>query len=360
MIDVKKKEVKDIMEEIHKVVMAKAQKGGSIREDYVKENRVFQVLCEDSSMEPRVCAEKMNSRFGYSMNGHEVIELFRDRRISNRVEREELFQWARQVAEYFGAAVNGSREAFEKLELLSRKPALKSGKEHNAQGRLAAHMIFYKFPELDVFNDLESLCLLGNTYAKYLFIGMVDVVSEVYDFSQKKGTGNAEQNMTYEQALRKIAILENSLERTNTMLQDLQKEFEEQLEESRIKELTDFFAKLNSEKYGCILDELLQVRKGAEALKKSDYELPLEINGMLIMVKKLIQFVKDSHIEPVMKLHSIRQVIAADIEFCNYEGTPFSSKDEVKTVKVISPGWIYRDKEIQIARPKVKEEKDDE
>jgi len=150
------------------------------------------------------------------------------------------------------------------------------------------------------------------------------------------------------------------LERTNTMLQDLQKEFEEQLEESRIKELTDFFAKLNSEKYGCILDELLQVRKGAEALKKSDYELPLEINGMLIMVKKLIQFVKDSHIEPVMKLHSIRQVIAADIEFCNYEGTPFSSKDEVKTVKVISPGWIYRDKEIQIARPKVKEEKDDE
>ena len=140
------------------------------------------------------------------------------------------------------------------------------------------------------------------------------------------------------------------------MLQDLQEEFEEQLEASKAKELADFFARLNSEKYGCILDELLVVRKGIDELRKKNYELPIEINGLLIMVKKLIQFVRDSHIEPIMKINSTREVIASDVEFCNYEGSPFATLGDRKMVKVVSPGWIYKDKELQISRPKVKEE----
>ena len=140
------------------------------------------------------------------------------------------------------------------------------------------------------------------------------------------------------------------------MLQDLQDEFDEQLEASKVKELADFFAMLNSEKYGCILDELLVVRKGVDALRKSNYELPIEINGLLIMVKKLVQFVRDSHIEPMMKIDSIKEVSACDIEFCNYEGSPFDS-DKTKKVRVISPGWVYKDKDLQISRPKVKEVK---
>ena len=74
------------------------------------------------------------------------------------------------------------------------------------------------------------------------------------------------------------------------------------------------------------------------------------------MVKKLIQFVRDSHIDPLMKMDSIKEVTVSDIEFCNYEGSPFTSAEEVKKVRVISPGWIYKDKELQISRPKVKEE----
>lgn len=361
MIDVRKKEVSAMIEGMHKIMLGKAKKGGSIKEDFVKENRVFQVLCMDINMEPRVCAEEMNRRYGYSMTGNDVIRIFRDRRMSNRAERGELFQWAMQVAELFGAAAGGSREAFEKFEQVRKTPALKNGKSHDSQERVAAHMIFARYPELDVHGDLESLCLLGNTLARYFFYELADVLAAEYGYAQHREKEDGEEKkLTYEEAVRRISQLEKSLERTNIMLQDLQEEFEEQLEESRIREMTEFFMKLNSEKYGCILDELLQMRKGAEELKKNQHELPLEINGMLIVLKKLIQFIKDSHIEPIMKINSIRQVIAADIEFCSYEGTPFSSKEERKTVKVISPGWIYKDKEIQISRPKVKEENENE
>ena len=138
------------------------------------------------------------------------------------------------------------------------------------------------------------------------------------------------------------------------------KSLEEQLAEAKVKELTDFFALLNSEKYGYLLDELLVVRKGVDELRKKNYQLPIEINGLLIMVKKMIQFVRDSHIEPIMKPGTVREVTAADIEFCNYEGTPFEEADETKLVKVISPGWVYKDKEVQISRPKIREETADE
>ena len=223
-------------------------------------------------------------------------------------------------------------------------------------------MIYRKNPKLDIYHDIDNLYMLGNTFSKYYFYDIVDVISEVYGFPQshenkkKVQTAKPEKQMSYEQALKRIGQLEDRLERTNTMLSDLQDEFAQQLEAGKIKELADFFAKLISEKYGCILDELLAVKKGVDELRKNNFELPIEINGLLIMVKKLIQFVRDSHIEPIMKINAIKDVVAADVEFCNYDGTPFAGPDEIKKVRVVSPGWIYKDKEIQISRPKVKEE----
>ena len=57
----------------------------------------------------------------------------------------------------------------------------------------------------------------------------------------------------------------------------------------------------------------------------------------------------------MLKPESLRIVKAGDVEFWNYEGTPFTSAEEEKQVKVISPGWIYSEKQVQISRPKVKE-----
>ena len=83
----------------------------------------------------------------------------------------------------------------------------------------------------------------------------------------------------------------------------------------------------------------------------------MEINGLLILVKQLIHFVRDSHIEPILKIGAVQEVTAADIQYYSYEGSPFTSPEERKSVKVISPGWIFMDKQVQISRPRVKEKK---
>ena len=362
MINVKEQKVNEVMKQIHEGMIRKVKRGSQVKEDIKMENRLFSILCHDFDLGPTKCAGAMNEKYGYTLTGDEVIQIFRTRRMANPKERKELLQWANDVATFFGGALVGKRDAFEKYEKRRKEPALANGKKHDSQERMAAIMIYEKYPEIDVFGDISSLHLLGNTLAKYFFYDISDAISDVYSFSQAKEnkkktqSNKSEPQMTQEQAMKRIDQLETLLERSNTMLQDLQEEFAEQLEASKVKELADFFARLNSEKYGCILDELLVVRKGIDELIKKNYELPIEINGLLITVKKLIQFVRDSHIEPIMKINATKEVTASDVEFCNYEGTPFANPEEVKKVRVVSPGWIYKDKELQISRPKVKEE----
>ena len=362
MVNVKDQKVNTVIQGLHEALLQKIKKDSQVREDIVMENRLFAIICHDFDMGPTKCAIAMNNKYGYDLTSDEVIQIFRNRKVANPQERRELWQWAREVAALFIGAMKGKKESYEKFEKKRKESVRQNSKRHDSQERIVAIMIYEIYPEIDIFKDKSNLHLLGNTFARYFFLDMADVVGEVYSFAQvrqekKKGAdGKQEKQITYEQAIRRIDQLENLLERSNTMLQDLQDEFTEQLEASKVRELADFFARLNSEKYGCILDELLVVRKGIDELRKNNYELPIEINGLLIMVKKLIQFVRDSHIEPIMKTNSIREVIAADVEFCNYEGTPFIVPEEKKKVIVVSPGWIYKDKELQISRPKVKEE----
>lgn len=362
MINIDDEKIKEVLEGIHEAMLRKKKRGSKIKEDIVMENRIFSIICHDPDMGPVICAREMNEKYGYDLTGDEVIQVFRSRRMANPHERKELLEWAEELTGYFTKAIAGDRSSFDAFEKKRKGPSLKNGKKHDSQERVAAIMIYEKHPEIDRFDDSDSLHLLGNTLARYFFYDMADAVAYVYGFPQfhpekkKAKEAKGEKQISYEQALRRAEQLENALDRANIMLQDLQDEFEEQLEASKARELADFFVKLNSEKYGCILDELLIIRKGVDKLRKSDYELPIEINGLLIMVKKLIQFVRDSHIEPVMKIHSVREVTASDVEFCNYEGTAFASPGEKKVVRVVSPGWIYKDKELQISRPKVKEE----
>lgn len=355
--------VKDVIDGMHKEMLRKVTKAGRLNENIVKENRIFSILCGNSGADPRHIAEVMNLTYGEDMSGDDVIRVLRERRMTNQSERKELLIWAEKVSKAFEGAINGEKSSYELFENLRKGSALSNGKKYDTQERIALLMIFENNPYLDIDGEKKRLHQLGNTYARYYLLDVSEIIADVYGY-RSEDDGKRDQGktrpefkaLTYEQAVRRLQRMENSLERTNLMLQDLQDEFEEQLEASKVKELTDFFAKLNSEKYGCILDELLVVRKGVEDLKKNNYEIPLEINGLLIMVRKLIQFVRDSHIEPMMRINSIQEVTASEAENCNYEGTPFVGSDTKKKVKVVSPGWIYKEKDIQISRPKLKEE----
>ncbi len=347
-----------VLESIHEAMLNRKKRAGvKAVNSIILENRIFAVVYTDFEISPTKCARILNHEYGYDLFGDDVIALFRGRRLANPHERKDLFRLAYDVARNFGAAAQGDEKAFQRYERKRKELGQKCG-GHKSWDRIIAVMIYEKYPEMNALNDKENMQYLGDTLSKAIVDDISDILCDVYGYSMDSGKvrSRKELSISLEEAERMINRLEHKLERTDLMLKDLQDEFDEQLEASKISEMTDFFARLNSEKYGFILDELLLSRRGIAELRKQNYELPLEINGLIIMVKKLIQFVKDNHIDPIMKVDALEEVTAADIEFCNYEGSPFSSPEEKKIVRVISPGWIYKDKEIQISRPRVKEE----
>ncbi len=350
MINVKDEKVQKVLEEIHNKMGEKLRRTRQSR-NVILENQIFSMMCNDFNLSPARCKSELNYKYGYDLSIDDVIRILRNRKMSNPNERKELFEWAEKVATYYAGAIVGDKENFEKFDKIRKAPALKNGKKIPSQGRIATLMIYNRYPEIDIFRDAANLQYFNDTIAKYFFYDISDAIVFTYDFLTFKN----EKKLTHEEALKKIAQLENTLERTDSMYQELQDEFDEQIKTSKTNELVEFFSLLNSDKYGCILDELLAINKGVNELRKKNYDLPVEINGLLIMVKKLAQFIRDNNINPIKKIDSIEEVKASDIEFCNYEGSAFINANDVKKVKVISPGWIYKEKGIQISRPKVRE-----
>lgn len=355
--------VKEVIAAIHEMIGAKERRGKkTAKDDYVVENRVFSVICRDAEMGPSKCAEMVNERYGMDLSGDDVIRIFRGRRVANPAERKELVLWAIKAADLFAQAAAGNRASFEEYEKMRRESAIDGKRNHGSQGRILAVTIYERYPEIDTFGDKDALHLFGDTLAKYFLFDMSDAVRTVYGYPQYKEEKEGKKKntdkkaYTYEEAVKRIEMLESQIERTNALLQDLQDEFDEQLEDSKTKELAEFFSRLNSDKYGSIIDELLSVRKGIDEVKKEGYVLPYQIGGLIIMVKQLMMFIRDSHIEPIMRTNTVVEVCASDVESCIYDGTPFRTPDEKKRVRVLSPGWVYKDKDVQISRPRVKEE----
>lgn len=366
MIDYKSERVKRFLADVHGCAKQKYQKASDyIDADVILENQLFGILCLNPDNEPREYADKMNEQYDCDYRGYDIIRQFRKFHVSHRQKRKELLDWAEELASRLMLALESSDPAdFDKFKAQRKADVLtQEGSRYKLQERIGVMMIYAKHPELDVYDDLKLIEHFKNAYANDFLDDLTDALARYCGANKRPSARNGSKNKQSaadDAASYELEHLKTLLERSEKLTQALQDEFEESLRESKTKELTEFFSRLNSEKYGCILDGLLSVRKGVSLLRKNHYELPSEIGGLFIIIQKLIQFVKDSHIVPIMKPDDEKIVKASDIEFCDYEGTPFTDKDEEKIVRVISPGWIYTDKDIQIARPRIKEMTDDD
>lgn len=365
MLDKNRPEIKIILQEFHKKVGEKTRRYEREAADIMRPNMVLQILCSNSKLSPAACAEKMYELFGVGCTVDEMISIYRDYKINMVDKRREVFAKAHILTELLEQAMQGDKESYNRFcedfkAFLNNKEVRHAGR----YSRIVLAMAFQAIPALQYENDQEAVLNLGDTMSKYLLFDLENIIKDVYQKqAQKQSRKDKERPVAraeHEQVLQKLAQVESALAQSNLLLEDLQNEFDERLEAVKVQELTEFFGKLNSDRYGCILDELLTLRKGMETVRKSGYELPLEINGLLIMVKKLVQFLRDNHIDPMLRPASVRCVKAADVEFWNYEGTPFADVEEEKQVRVISPGWIYSEKQVQISRPKVKEVEQDD
>lgn len=345
--------VKKIIESLHKAIERKDKNlSPSGYDTYIMENRIIKLFCEDKSLTPRSCAEELNRRYKTDLNGEDVIRLLKVNRLSYQAKRAELIDWATETIDAFAKAVESHKQKDFDNYVAQRNKSVQTrdNERYKIQERIACIMLYVKHPELDSGDDAETLERFGNVYMKHFLVDATDCLKSIC-LKPKSGSKGEKRDTQQE----KIELLENMLNRSDMLLKDLQDEFDARIKESHQNDVVEFFSSLNSEKYGCILDAVLSVRNGVRQLQRDKVQLQPEISGLLILIQKLEQFIRDSGINPIMKPGSVHEMRLNEVEACDYEGSPFLNGKEIKRVKVLSPGWVYKNKDVQIARPRLKE-----
>lgn len=355
MLNVNDPIIKRFMENLHNSVERRIRRKlseSSSYDDLILENRMLKIFCEDKLIEPHRCADQLNRRYNYNLSGDRVIQVLRFLHLTYQSKRAELLDWATEMVDALvkALATRTPKDFDEFIALRDKKISNRDGNgTPKIQIRLACLMLYVKHPELDRGNDTEIVEKCGNAHMKYFFVDWVDFLRNICINNRRNSREKRDA------AQERIELLENMLNRSDMMLKDLQDEFDEKIRESHQNEMIEFFSLLNSEKYGCILDAVLSVRNGVRKLRKENVQLPPEIGGLLILIERLAHFIRDNKINPILKPGSVQDMRFDEVEACDYEGSPFDTTDQIKHVKVLSPGWFYQNKDVQIARPRLKE-----
>lgn len=351
-LDFNDQTVKNFTDNVRRGIERRIKKstGSRMENEYVFESRVLKLLCEDRALSVEECAEKYRERYKQFVGNENINGVLRRCSISDTSDRKKFFAWVENVVEAFVKALNTrSSDDFENYRKAQK------GYDHNDfKSKVFCLMLYVKHPELDAKGDFRELEKLGSTLSKFLRFDMQDFLRNVCRSQPQDKKKTAPETAS----ARKIEELENALKQSEMELKDLQDEFEKRLEENHQEEMIEFFSRLNSNQYGCILDEMMSAYVGICKLRRAKAQPPIEISGLFRVIENLVNFVKANEINPIMKLGEIKSWKAGDFNAngCEYvSDTPYSSAKEEKRVKVISPGWYYKDKNIQISRPRLKE-----
>ena len=345
--------IKRFIDNLHKAIERKSKNlSSSSYDDYIRENRIIKIFCEDKTRGPRQCAAAMNARYKTDLDNEDIIRVLKSNRLSYQDKRAELLNWAEEMVETFAKALETQKQkAFDEF-MTVRNRAIRTNdyERYKIQERIASLMLYVKHPELDSGTDAEALEKFGNVYMKHFIYDASDFLRNICSKPKTNSKGDKRDPQA-----EKIESLENMLNRSDMLLKDLQDEFDTRIKQSHQDDLVEFFSRLNSEKYGCILDEVLNARNGVRKLRKENVQLHPEIGGLFILIERFAQFIRDSEINPILKPGAVKEVRLEEVESCDYDGSPFLNTTEIKKVRVLSPGWVYKNKDVQISRPRLKE-----
>ena len=326
-------------------------------ERYVRQNRVLMEYCIDFRRPFYKCARIVNEKYGYDLNEYDIEDILRKSGIRGVYRREEILNWADRLAEVFKKALsNGRAEDFKKFKEWREHFILDGrGEPYRIQERIGCLMLYVRCPELGNGEDLQVLVKCGNTMGKRQLYNITDSLS-AYCGAGISTSRTQNMQLSLEQGKRRIEELERELERNNMMIKDLQEEMEDRMSEMQTDMLITFFRKLNSTKFGHILDQMYSLRYGFKKLQKRKVELPPDINGITIIIGNLYKFFSEYSVKKIREKNYEFSATKADLlemeQDCVYIGEPFA-EGEKKLLKVTAPGWRYGDSDIVISRSEV-------
>lgn len=309
------------------------------RKDFSRENRVLFTYAENDRMDPETCARRVNEQWRQNETGGSVIYCFRAAALTPQEKRKRVFNQARNEAEKIAAYLTGTPFQPGEIEAMEDELA-----ERILVKRVILIELYRMLPQLQSGSSFPYMLRLNKEFAAECVDAMLTIIK-----IELGGEGGTEE---YE---KEIFRLEEELKRANRMLVRLQDDFDERIEENRREEAESLISQLNSDRYGHILDLLMNLQTELRGLRRAGRSIPLEIGALPALLRNLRQFVEDCGITPMLGIGEERTIRAADAVNYQYQGTPFADETEEKKVVVMTAGWEIREKEAVISKPAVQE-----
>ncbi len=165
-----------------------------------------------------------------------------------------------------------------------------------------------------------------------------------------------------EEALLENADLRASAESALQQLEAVNEELVRVREEAKHEATVAFFHEMNSGKHSNLLDQFLKAEELAKGLRKSEIEVPQELELIPITIRMFTRFLKTQGVRPQAAVGSKIEITLSESDAYDYIGSDWEDPGETKTVEVISAGWIYEgallddeSEPIVINKPKVQE-----
>lgn len=197
----------------------------------------------------------------------------------------------------------------------------------------------------------EMGCLLGLRKRRQDTTELIDSFKQIVEDS-------TEVEEEFEESLESIKLerdqYKSSLKLIQKSLDELSEKLKKETQNIALEQIRDFFVGLNSAKYGNFLDKIPLTEELLKDIRKNEnsYDIPQEVKRVLIFIKSVIKFIKDQEITPIEEMNRVFEGTAEDIAEMDYVGEEFID-NEVKKLRVIAPGYKYKDLIISI--PKVEE-----
>lgn len=314
-----------------------------LRSSFDYENRMLALLCEDPEARLSVIADRYDQRYGvYKGTVPTEDTVYRVIRLCelpvNGAEREQFLRSLIRRAELIARVIDGSREPVPPLRNKSQEQ------------RLILLLLAEKSAVLKKIGAYDMIFSMNRSYAAECLEDMLELiqpesVTEALASSNEDPSG-------------KVERMRMALDRKDKLLRELQDNFDKHLEESRQEQQEEFMARLNSDEYGRILDLLLATDRDFRQMRRDKKPIPLELRDVQSLTRRLRQFVEDCGVTPVYEVDELgtqMELRAKQLDNYQFDGTPFQSEEEVKTVEIVSPGWQIAEKNMVISRPRVRE-----
>lgn len=200
----------------------------------------------------------------------------------------------------------------------------------------------------------EIGCLLGLRKRRKDTTELIDTFKQIVDDNTEVEMAEKEIEESLESVKLERDQYKSSLKLIQKSLDELSENLKTETQNIASEQIRDFFVSLNSAKYGNFLDKIPLTEELLKDIRRNerDFEIPQEVKRVLIFIKSVIKFIKDQGITPIEEINRVFEGTAEDIAEMDYIGEEFID-DEVKKLRVIAPGYKY--KELIISIPKVEE-----